>query len=62
MKYIKNFVNKTHCNQIYSYLKNNTSKTYTLDNTRPWFENNNIFRVFIYVIVFNFFNLVYKEL
>jgi hypothetical protein len=43
MKYIKNFVNKTHCNQIYSYLKNNTSKTYTLDNTRPWFENNNIF-------------------
>ena len=43
MKYLKNFVNPNHCNQIYSYLKENTSKTYNVDNTRPWFENNNLF-------------------
>lgn len=43
MKYLKNFVSKTHCNQIYNYLKEHTSQSYNLDNTRPWFENNNIF-------------------
>ena len=43
MKYLKNFVSKAHCNQIYSYLRDNTGQTYTSDNTRPWFENNNIF-------------------
>lgn len=41
--YLKNFVNSNHCNQIYSYLKEHTSKTYNVDNTRPWFENNNLF-------------------
>lgn len=43
MKYLKNFVSKTHCNQIYNYLKEHTSQSFNLDNTRPWFENNNIF-------------------
>jgi|TARA_R100000084_G_C4609048_1_gene127110 predicted 2-oxoglutarate/Fe(II)-dependent dioxygenase YbiX len=43
MKYLKNFVNPDDCDQIYSYLKENTSKTYNVDNTRPWFENNNLF-------------------
>jgi len=43
VKYLKNFVSKTHCNQIYNYLKDHTSQSFKLDNTRPWFENNNIF-------------------
>ena len=42
-KYLKNFVDSNHCNQIYCYLKEHTSKTYNVDNTRPWFENNNLF-------------------
>ncbi|MAL47047.1 2OG-Fe(II) oxygenase [Hyphomonas sp.] len=43
MKYLKNFASKSHCNQILTYLRQHTSQTYNLDNTRPWFENNNIF-------------------
>lgn len=43
MKYLKNFVSKAHCNQIFNYLKQNTSQTYNKDNTRPWLENNNVF-------------------
>lgn len=31
------------CKLIYKYLKENTSGTYSKENIRPWFENNNIF-------------------
>lgn len=43
MIYLKNLIRKSHCDEIFTFLKENTSKTYEAANTRPWFENNNIF-------------------
>jgi len=43
MIYLKNIISKKDCDLIFSFLKENTSHTYNSDNTRPWFENNNVF-------------------